>query len=105
MPTLRVLLVLVLLAECLCSNKHLAAFDGAWNLVEDVAVTSFSPADLRFPGRPWVILHNDKLYVSYDVDDLDPDTHQERIETQQAFVSIYSLSHRTYLPLVLLQVE
>ena len=86
-------------------NVHLAAFDRAWNLVEDVAVTNFSRADLRFPGRPWVILHNHQLYVSYDVDDLDPVTHQERLETQQAFVSIYSLSHRTFLPLVLRQVE
>jgi hypothetical protein len=86
-------------------NVHLAAFDRAWNLVDDVAVTNFTRADLRFPGRPWVILHNNQLYVSYDVDDLDPDTHQERLETQQAFVSIYSLSNRTYLPLVLRQVE
>jgi hypothetical protein len=82
-------------------NVHLAAFDRAWNLVDDVAVTNFTPAQLRFPGRPWVILHNNLLYVSYDVDDLDPITHEERLETQQAFVSIYSLLNRTYLPLVL----
>jgi len=82
-------------------NVHLAAFDRNWNLVEDVAVTNFLPAALKFPGRPWVILHNNRLYVSYDVDDLDPITHQERLETQQAFVSIYSLSNRMYLPLVL----
>ncbi len=82
-------------------NVHLAAFDRLWNLLEDMAVTNFTPSDLKFPGRPWVILHNNRLYVSYDVDDLDPVSHQERLETQQAFVSIYSISNRTYLPLVL----
>ncbi len=81
-------------------NVHLAAFDRDWNLVEDVPVTSFPPAALKFPGRPWVILHNNRLYVSYDVDDLDPVTHQERLETQQAFVSIYALSKQAYLPLI-----
>jgi hypothetical protein len=82
-------------------NVHLAAFDLGWNLVEDVAVTNFTPANLKFPGRPWVILHNNRLYVSYDVDDLDPVTHQEQLETQQAYVSIFSLTNRTYLPLTL----
>jgi hypothetical protein len=73
-------------------NVHLAAFDRDWNLVADVAVTNFAPADHKFPGRPWVILHGNRLYVSYDMDELDPDTHQERLETQQAFVSIYELT-------------
>jgi hypothetical protein len=82
-------------------NVHLAAFDRDWNLLEDVAVTSYLPAALKFPGRPWVIQHGDRLYVSYDVDDLDPVTHQEKLETQQAFVSIYSLLKRTHLPLIL----
>ncbi len=82
-------------------NVHLAAFDRDWNLVEDLAVTSFVHADHRFPGRPWVILHADRLYVSYDVDDLDPVTHQELLETQQAYVSIYLLRKQIYLPLIL----
>ena len=81
-------------------NVHLAAFDRQWNLVDDVAVTSFLPEHLRFLGRPWVIQHNNHLYVSYDVDDLDPDTHEEKLETQQAFVSIYSFMNRAYLPFV-----
>jgi hypothetical protein len=73
-------------------NVHLAAFDRDWNLVEDVAVTSLARADLKFPGRPWVILHDNRLYVSYDMNELDPDTHQDLLETQQAFVSIYELT-------------
>jgi len=73
-------------------NVHLAAFDRDWNLVEDVAVTNFVHADHKFPGRPWVILHDNRLYVSYDMNELDPDTHQDLLETQQAFVSIYELT-------------
>jgi hypothetical protein len=30
--------------------------------------------------------------VSYDMNELDPDTHQDLLETQQAFVSIYELT-------------
>ena len=73
-------------------NVHLAAFDRDWNLVDDVAVTNFTHADHKFPGRPWVIIHNNRLYVSYDMNELDPDTHQDLLETQQAFVSICELT-------------
>jgi hypothetical protein len=72
-------------------NIHLAAFDRDWNLVGDVAVTNYTPADNRQPGRPWVILHGNRLYVSYDLDTRDPGTHQEQMKGQ-AIVSIYELA-------------
>jgi hypothetical protein len=72
-------------------NIHLAAFDRDWNLVDDVAVTNYTPADNRQPGRPWVILHGNRLYVSYDLDTRDPGTHQEQMKGQ-AIVSIYELA-------------
>jgi hypothetical protein len=72
-------------------NVRLAAFDRDWNLLEDQAVTSFTPSDHRQPGRPWLMLHETKLYVSYDVDTVDPVTHQEQLQWQ-AFVSCYELS-------------
>jgi hypothetical protein len=72
-------------------NVHLAAFDRNWELVVDVAVTNFSRADFKFPGRPWVILHQNRVYLSYDVDDMDPATHDEKLETQQAIVAVYEL--------------
>ncbi len=58
-------------------NVHMAVFDRNWNLLDDVAVTSFVHEDHRFPGIPWVTWHDNLLYESYDMDDLDPDTHQE----------------------------
>jgi hypothetical protein len=71
-------------------NAHLAAFDRDWNLLEDVAVTNFTRSDNKKAGRPWVILHDNRLYVSYDVDTVVPGTEEERLEWQ-GFVSIYDL--------------
>jgi hypothetical protein len=71
-------------------NVHLAVFDRLWNLVEDVAVTNFDSSDFRQPGRPWVILHGNQLYVSYDVDTIDSITKEELLRWQ-AYVSIYEL--------------
>jgi hypothetical protein len=72
-------------------NIRLAAFDRDWNLLEDVAVTDFAPSDHRQPGRPWVVLQNNRLYVSYDVDTIDPVTQQEQLKWQ-AYVSVYELT-------------
>lgn len=71
-------------------NVHLAAFDRDWNLVDDVAVTNFVPSDNLVGGRPWVIIHENRLYVSYDVDTLDPSTLQEELKWQ-AYVTIYQI--------------
>jgi hypothetical protein len=79
-------------------NVHLAAFDRDWNLIDDVAVTSFAPEDNRQPGRPWVILHGNHLYVSYDMDTIDPTTHEEQLKWQ-AYVSVYELAAQAGQPL------
>ncbi len=71
-------------------NAHLAVFDKDWNLLYDEAITNYLPKDHRQPGRPWVILHNNFLYVSYDIDTIDPKTNQEQLKWQ-AYVSIYKL--------------
>jgi hypothetical protein len=71
-------------------NVHLAAFDRDWNLMDDVAVTNYVPSDNKQVGRPWILLHNNRLYVSYDLDAMDPVTHEEQ-RAWQANVSIYEL--------------
>ena len=71
-------------------NIHLAAFDRDWNLLEDVAVTNYAPQDGLQPGRPWVTLHDNRLYVSYDMDTTDPVTREEHLQWQ-AYVSVYEL--------------
>ncbi len=73
-------------------NIHLAAFDRDWNLLSDVAVTNFTPSDNYQPGRPWVILHGNRLYVSYDLGTLDPVTHEDLLVGGQAIVSVYELA-------------
>jgi hypothetical protein len=47
-------------------NVHLAAFDSDWNLLEDVAVTSFTPSDHKQTSRPSLTLWNGRIYVCYD---------------------------------------
>ena len=71
-------------------NVRLAAFDRDWNLLEDIAVTNYTPADNMQTGRPWVVLHGDRLYVSYDLDTRDSVTHEEDGKGQ-AIVCVYEL--------------
>jgi hypothetical protein len=67
-------------------NVHLAAFDRDWNLVEDAAVTDFTPSDSVFTGRPSLLLHGNRLYVSYDAVPLPED-----LSKIEAYVSVYEL--------------
>jgi len=68
-------------------NVHLAAFDREWNLVEDVAVTNYTPSDSMFTGRPWILLLGNLLYVSYDVVPLPED-----LDKVEGCVSIFELN-------------
>ncbi len=74
-------------------NVRLAAFDRDWNLIADMAVTRYTIPDNRQPGRPWVTLHDNRLYVSYDVDTIDPTTKEEQGKWQ-AYVSVYELTQK-----------
>ncbi len=71
-------------------NVRLAALDQDWNLVEDLGVTNYTAGDYKQPGRPWVILHQNKLYVSFDLDSVDAATGEERLKGQ-AVVAVYDL--------------
>ena len=72
-------------------NVRLAAFDRDWNLIEDIPVTAFTWADLRQPGRPYLLLRGDRLYVSYDCDTIDATTHEEQLKGQ-AYVTMYEVA-------------
>jgi hypothetical protein len=76
------------------TNAHLATFDLNWNLLQDVAITNFTYLGDRVAGRPWVILHGNLLYVSYDVDTMNSTMHQEE-KLWQAYVSIFEISQVT----------
>ncbi|MCX5885971.1 MAG: hypothetical protein NT096_08705 [Proteobacteria bacterium] len=78
-------------ALCACNNIHLAIFDRDWNLVDDIAVTEFAKDSLTSGGRPWVIRHNDKFYVSYDVDTSTPTC--ESNHDWKGYVKVYGLSY------------
>ena len=74
-------------------NIRLAVFDREWNLVEDVAITDYTIADNLQTGRPWVIRHGNRLYVSYDVDTMDP-VLQKEMQRSQAVVSVFELAQQ-----------
>ena len=71
-------------------NVRLAVFDRDWNLVHIENVTDFTRSDQKKGGRPWVILHGDLLYVSYDVDTVNETTEEEEMKWQ-AYVSVYRI--------------
>lgn len=75
-------------------NVRLAAFDRDWNLSEDIAITNYAIADNIQTGRPWVILHGNRLYVSFDLDTVDPVTRTES-KNWQALVSVFELTQST----------
>jgi hypothetical protein len=72
-------------------NVHIAAFDLEWNLLEDLAVTNFIRSDFKMTGRPWLLKHGDRLYVSYDVAPVNPVTFQDSLEKVEAMVKIYEI--------------
>ena len=64
-------------------NIAIGVFDKNWNLLESVPVTDyFTQNDNTSPGRPSVILQDGNLYVSYDVETFDPETHEENKDWQ-----------------------
>jgi len=73
------------------TNIHLAAFDRDWNFIEDLAVTNYTVADDVEAWRPYVILHGNRLYVSYDVCPHDPITHADVMQDSQAYITVYEL--------------
>lgn len=75
-------------------NVRLAVFDRDWNLVQIENVTDFARSDCKKGGRPWVILHGNLLYLSYDVDTVNATTEEEE-KKWQAYVSIYKISELT----------
>ncbi len=75
-------------------NVHLAAFDSNWNLLEDIAVTSFSPQDHKQTSRPSLTLWNGRIYVCYDQTEnetFDP-SHIPSPSDVQVHVKVYELS-------------
>ena len=74
-------------------NVHLAAFDRNWNLVEDVTVTNYTAANNVTTGRPWLLLHGNRVYVSYDVTQRDVNNkNMDILDSIQAYVAVYELT-------------
>lgn len=74
-------------------NVRLAAFDLNWNLLDDIAVTSFVPDDHKAPARPSLTLRNNRIYVCYDEgENVMPNSNQTPENTDlQVHVKVYDL--------------
>jgi hypothetical protein len=72
-------------------NVGLAAFDANWNLLQDVVVTDFvNTTDSHMDAEsPWVTLHGNRLYFSYQKTKIDPAT--GGVIESQSYVNIYEL--------------
>lgn len=68
-------------------NVHLAAFDLDWNLIEDIALTNFTLQDQTSSIHPWLVLRDNRLYISYS-----QNAPAGGIETLQAYVKVYKVS-------------
>jgi hypothetical protein len=72
-------------------NVRIAAHDSEWNVLQDTAVADVenTPDFLVYADSPWVTMHDDFLYVSYLISELDPLSNAP-VESQ-AFVNVYEL--------------
>ena len=78
----------------LLDNIRLAAFDANWNLLDDVAVTSFAAGENRAPGRPSLALRNNRLYVCYDQANNPMSAQTPEEADLQVYVKVYEVSQR-----------
>ena len=77
-------------------NVRLAAFDSNWNLLDDIALTSFVPQDHKQPGRPSLTLRNGRIYVCFDENEDETFTPDENPDTSdyQVHVMVYELTQK-----------
>jgi hypothetical protein len=68
-------------------NIHLAAFDLEWKLIEDIPLTNFTLQDSTSSIHPWLVLKDNRLYVSYC-----QNAPAGGIETLQAYVKVYEIT-------------
>ncbi len=75
-------------------NVRLAGYDPGWNVLQDVAATGFVPTDNMLGMRPWLTLHENRLYVSFNTDTIDPVTGEESPANRdiQVSVSVFALT-------------
>lgn len=63
-------------------NVVIGVFTKEWELVENISVTEFDENTTLHAGRPSLILQDNALYVSYDIENIDPRTGTESKDWQ-----------------------
>ncbi|KAA0237169.1 hypothetical protein EDM76_06930 [bacterium] len=70
------------------NNVVLGVYDKNWDLVSSTPVTAYSPESLMGAGRPSIMKHGNRLYVSYDVESFSPQRREEN-KDWQGYIAIY----------------
>lgn len=75
-------------------NVHLAVFDRNWNILDDIAVTSFTDGDHKELRKPTLLLWNDRVYVAYvQIEDTSlPENQVPSTADMQVYVKVYELT-------------
>jgi hypothetical protein len=73
-------------------NIHLAVFDREWMLIEDLAVTDFASSDGETAARPSVMLLDNRVYVSYDLEAPRTDEEVAGFAAGESMVNVYELT-------------
>jgi hypothetical protein len=76
-------------------NIRLAAFDPAWNLLEDIPVTNFALEDDKVPARPSLALWNNRIYVCYDQSESGNPYENPETADIQVYVKTYDLNQNS----------
>ena len=71
-------------------NIHLATFDKSWNLIEEIPITDFSWGEEKVASRPWLLMLEGMLYVSFDVMSVGGKSRQEVLDNE-CWVKSYSV--------------
>ena len=72
------------------NNIKLGIFDKDWEPIEIIYVTAYTSEDLSDGGWRSIFMHEDKIYVSYDIGSYDTDTGEFNYDWQ-CWVDIYEL--------------
>ena len=63
-------------------NIHFATFDETWNLIEEIPITEFNWEENKVASRPWLLLLEGKLYVSFDVMSVEGNQREEVLDNE-----------------------
>ena len=63
-------------------NIHFATFDETWDLIEEIPITDFNWEENKVASRPWLLLLEGTLYISFDVMSVEGNRREEVLDNE-----------------------